>query len=201
MPLWGATDSDESKPKDLTTAEKKQVFANASGWVLEAGSALSGNDNTSATPEVLVAIGGLATSIGAADITEIEFITTAFSKSAAAAGSRTLSVRARFNEPVDVDTSGGTPFLAVTNGNQGSGSGRGPHNLPYASGTGTNELVFTLVIAQNNAATNANDVLVVGANAIDLNSGTIKDAGTSTNSTITNAASIGTAAGSVTVAA
>ena len=102
---------------------------------------------------------------------------------------------------VDVDTSGGTPFLAVTNGNQGSGSGRGPHNLPYVSGTGTNELVFTLVIAQNNAATNANDVLVVGANAIDLNSGTIKDAGTSTNSTITNAASIGTAAGSVTVAA
>ena len=201
MPLWGATDSDESKPKNLTTAEKKQVFANASGWVLEAGSALSGNDNASATPEVLVAIGGLATSIGAADITEIEFITTAFSKSAAAAGSRTLSVRARFNEPVDVDTSGGTPFLAVTNGNQGSGSGRGPHNLPYASGTGTNELVFTLVIAQNNAATNANDVLVVGANAINLNSGTIKDAGTSTNSTITNAASIGTAAGSVTVAA
>ena len=201
MPLWGATDSDESKPKNLTTAEKKQVFANASGWVLEAGSALSGNDNTSATPEVLVAIGGLATSIGAADITEIEFITTAFSKGAAAAASRTLSVRARFNEPVDVDTSGGTPFLAVTNGNQGSGSGRGPHNLPYASGTGTNELVFTLVIAQNNAATNANDVLVVGANAINLNSGTIKDAGTSTNSTITNAASIGTAAGSVTVAA
>ena len=201
MPLWGATDSDESKPKNLTTAEKKQVFANASGWVLEAGSALSGNDNTSATPEVLVAIGGLATSIGAADITEIEFITTAFSKGAAAAASRTLSVRARFNEPVDVNTSGGTPFLAVTNGNQGSGSGRGPHNLPYASGTGTNELVFTLVIAQNNAATNANDVLVVGANAINLNSGTIKDAGTSTNSTITNSASIGTAAGSVTVAA
>ena len=27
MPLWGATDSDESKPKNLTTAEKKQVFA------------------------------------------------------------------------------------------------------------------------------------------------------------------------------
>ena len=201
MSLWGATDSDESKPKNLTTAEKKQVFANASGWVLEAGSPLSGNDNTSATPEVLVAIGGLATSLGAADITEIEFITTAFSKGAAAAASRTLSVRARFNEPVDVNTSGGTPFLAVTNGNQGSGSGRGPHNLPYASGTGTNELVFTLVIAQNNAATNANDVLVVGANAINLNSGTIKDAGTSTNSTITNSASIGTAAGSVTVAA
>ena len=197
MPLWGATDSDESKPKNLTTAEKKQVFANASGWVLEAGSALSGNDNTSATPEVLVAIGELTTSIGAADITEIEWITTAFDKS----DGGSLSVRARFNEAVDVDTSGGTPFLAVTNGNQGSGSGRGPHNLPYASGTGTNELVFTLAIAANNNATNANDVLSIGTNPMNLNSGTIKDAGTNTASTITSAASIGTAAGTVTVVA
>ena len=201
MSLWGASDSDESKPKNLTTAEKKLVFANASGWVLEAGSALSGNDNTSAEPEILVAIGGLATSIGSADITEIEMITTAFSKAAVAASGRTLSVRARFNEAVDVDTSGGTPYLALTNGNQGSGSGRGPHNLPYVSGTGTNELVFTLVIAKDNAATAANDVLTVGANAMNLNSGTIKDAGTSTNSTITSSSAIGTAAGSVTVAA
>ena len=197
MPLWGATDSDESKPKNLTTAEKKQVFANASGWVLEAGSALSGNDNTSATPEVLVAIGELTTSIGAADITEIEWITTAFDKS----DGGSLSVRARFNEAVDVDTSGGVPFLAVTNGNQGSGSGRGPHNLPYASGTGTNELVFTLAIAANNAATNAGDILAIGTNPMNLNSGTIKDAGTNTASTITSAASIGTAAGTITVAA
>ena len=197
MSLWGATDSDESKPKNLTTAEKKLVFANSSGWVLEAGSSLSGNDNTSATPEVLVAIGELTTSIGAADITEIEWITTAFDKS----DGGSLSVRARFNEAVDVDTSGGTPFLAVTNGNQGSGSGRGPHNLAYASGTGTNELVFTLAIAAANAATNAGDILAIGTNPMNLNSGTIKDAGTNTASTITSAASIGTAAGSVTVVA
>jgi hypothetical protein len=197
MSLWGATDSDESKPKNLTTAEKKLVFANSSGWVLEAGSSLSGNDNTSATPEVLVAIGELTTSIGAADITEIEWITTTADKSAGFS----LSVRARFNEAVDVNVSGGTPYLAVTNGNQGSGSGRGPHNLPYASGTGTNELVFTLAIAAANAATNADDVLSIGANAMNLNSGTIKDAGTNTASTITSAASIGTAAGTVTVVA
>ena len=197
MSLWGATDSDESKPKNLTTAEKKLVFANSSGWVLEAGSSLSGNDNTSAQPEVLVAIGELTTSIGAADITEIEWITTAFDKS----DGGSLSVRARFNEAVDVDTSGGTPFLAVTNGNQGSGSGRGPHNLAYASGTGTNELVFTLAIAAANAATNAGDILAIGTNPMNLNSGTIKDAGTNTASTITSAASIGTAAGTVTVVA
>ena len=196
MGLWGATDADESKPKNLTTAEKKEVFANTKGWVREAGSSASGNDNTSADEEVLVAIGGLSSSLGAADITEIEWITTTADKSAGF----TLSARLRFNEPVNVVTTGGTPTLSVTNGNQGAGSGRGPHALAYASGTGTNELVFSLAIAAANAATNADDVLSFGANPLALNSGTIKDV-QGTNATITSAASIGTAAGTVTVVA
>ena len=197
MPLWGATDADESKPKHLTTAQKKEVYAAAGGWTIESGSTMSGNDNTSATPEVLVAIGSLTTSLGTADITELEWITTTADKSEGFS----LSVRARFNEAVDVATGSGVPYLAVTNGNEGSGTGRGPHNLPYASGTGTNELVFTLAIAAANAATNADDVLVIGTNAMALNSGTIKDAGTSSNSTITSSSAIGTAAGSITVTA
>jgi hypothetical protein len=187
-PLWGASDADESKPKNLTTAEKKEVFANSSGWVREAGSALSGNDNTNADPELLVAISGLAVSIGAADITEIEFITTAFDKS----DGGTLQVRVRFNEAVDVT---GTPQLTVVNDTNAN------HTLSYASGTGTNELVFSLTIAAGNAATDADDVLSIGANAVSLNGGTIKDTGTNTASTITNAASIGTAAGTITVTA
>ena len=198
MPLWGATDSDESKPKNLTTAEKKEVFANASGWVREAGSALSGNDNTDADPEVLVAIGELSTSIGAADITEVEMVTTTADKSEGF----TISVRVRYNEPVDVVTTGGTPTLAVTNGNEGTGTGRGPHTLSYASGTGTNELIFSLAIAAANAATNADDVLTVGAQSIALNSGTIKDAsGTASDASRVISSAQGTAAGSVTVTA
>ena len=198
MPLWGATDSDESKPKNLTTAQKKQVFANASGWVLEAGSALSGNDNTDADPEVLVAIGELSTSIGAADITEVEMVTTTADKSEGF----TISVRVRYNEPVDVVTTGGTPTLAVTNGNEGTGTGRGPHSLSYASGTGTNELIFSLAIAAANAATNADDVLTVGAQTIALNSGTIKDAsGTASDAALVISGAVGTAAGTVTVTA
>ena len=198
MSLWGATDADESKPKNLTTAEKKEVFANASGWVREAGSVLSGNGNTSASPEVLVALRGLAVKLGNADITEIEFITTSFDKS----DGGNIDVRVRFNEPVVVSTSGGTPRVSITNGNQGSGSGRGPHLANYLSGTGTNELIFRCTIAAANAATNAGDILVIGANATALNSGTIKDVATSTtNATITNSSAIGTAAGSITVAA
>jgi len=196
MPLWGNSDADESKPKNLTTAEKKEVYATASGWVREAGSALSGNNNTSATPELLVAISALSTNLGAADVTEVEWITTAADKSAGF----TLSVRVRYNEAVAVT---GTPTLAVTNGNQGSGSGRGPHTLVYASGTGTNELVFSLAIAAANAATNADDVLVIGAqNILKPGGATIKDAtGTASDSAVAISGGQGTAAGSITVVA
>ena len=196
MPLWGNSDADESKPKNLTTAEKKEVYATASGWVREAGSALSGNNNTSATPELLVAISALSTNLGAADVTEVEWITTAADKSAGF----TLSVRVRYNEAVTVT---GNPTLAVTNGNQGSGSGRGPHTLVYASGTGTNELVFSLAIAAANAATNADDVLVIGAqNILKPGGATIKDAtGTASDSAVAISGGQGTAAGSITVVA
>lgn len=193
MSLWGATDADESKPKNLTTAEKKEVFANASGWVREAGSVLSGNGNTSASPEVLVALRGLAVKLGNADITEIEFITTSFDKS----DGGNIDVRVRFNEAVTVNTSGGTPTLTITNDTPS-------RNLTatYFSGTGKNELVFRKTIAAANAATNAGDVLSIAANAMALASGTIKDtADGTTNATITNSGAIGTAAGTITVAA
>ena len=37
MGLWGATDADEAKPKYLTTAEKRDVYADAGGWKQAAG--------------------------------------------------------------------------------------------------------------------------------------------------------------------
>jgi len=197
MGLWGASDADESKPKNLTTAEKKEVFATTAGWVREAGNASSGNDNANADPEVLVAIGGLTTSLGAATIDSVDLNTTVADKS----DGFTLSVTVRYNEAVDVVTTGGTPTIAVTNGNEGAGSGRGPHTLSYASGTGTNELLFTLAIAAANAATNEDDVLSVGAQNVALNSGTIKDAGTATNAEVAISSAQGTAAGTVTVTA
>ena len=193
MSSWGASDSDESKPKYLTDAEKKLVFANSSGWVLEAGSEsarFTGNDNPDAQPEVLVAIGGLATSIGAADITEVEFVTTAFDKS----DGGNMDMLVRFNEQVDVT---GTPQFLITN--QTSSSRNITCN--YLSGTGTNELTFRKVIGAAANDTNANDVLKVVANPVSLNGGTIKDKGTSTVSTITSSVAIGTAAGTLTVTA
>ena len=185
MSLWG----NDIKPKNLTDAEKKEVFANKSGWVREAGSVLSGNGNTGADPEVLVAISNLSANMGAANITEIEFVTTSFDKS----DGGNIDVRVRFNEPVTVT---GTPQLTITNDTPS-------RNLTadYLSGSTTNELIFRETIAAANAATNAGDVLSIGANATALNGGTIKDTGEGTVAAITNVASIGTAAGTITVAA
>ena len=66
MPLWGTSaDAITNRPKWCPTDEDSKhnrgdVFANQSGWVRKAGTAATGNGNTSADPEILVAIGGLA---------------------------------------------------------------------------------------------------------------------------------------------
>jgi len=193
MSLWSPLGT---KPKFLTEDEKKLVYATASGWVLEAGAEsarLTGNNNPDAQPEVLVAIGDLATSMSSATITEIEFITTSFSKAAGG----TFSMRVRFDEEVTVDTSGGTPHFVINNTTNAARH----QTCLYASGSGTNELVFSKTLGTNSADVNANDVLNVIANPITLNSGTIKDKGTTTDSDITSVLSIGSAAGTLTVAA
>ena len=196
MPLWGASDADESKPKWLTTEEKKNVIATQAGWVRKAGTAESGNSNTSADVEVLAAISGLSVSIGQATITYVDWTSSVatFDKSAGF----TLSVTVGYNEAVTVT---GSPTIAITNGNQGSGSGRGPHTLVYASGSTTNALVFTLVIAAANAATNADDVLSVAAQSVALNSGTMVDTIGAGNAELVITAAQGTACGTVTVTA
>ena len=190
MSLWG----NDIKPKNLTTAEKKEVYATASGWVREAGSVLSGNDNTNATPEVLVAIGGLATNMGAANITEIEFVTTSIGE---AAGGN-IDVRVRFNERVDIT---GTPQVTVTNSQAGGGTDA-TFTAGYNSGTGTNEIVFRATYGAADGGIAEDDVLSIGTNVVALNFGSIKDSGTNIDVyPYTNSAAIGTAAGTLTVVA
>ena len=189
MPLWGNSDAVEAKPKHFTDAEKLNVYATEKGWVKKITG--TGGRANRIQEEVIVAIGDLGTALNLADITAIDWNISAFDKS----DGGTLSVTVTFNEPVEVATDGGTPTLTVTNDTNSN------HTLLYASGSGTNRLTFELAIAAANAATDAGDVLSIGANAMALNGGSVKDAGTSTNATITNSSAIGTAAGSITVAA
>jgi len=70
MALWGKVDtSATNKPKYLpdNTNSKYDIthcYADQSGWVMRAGSVATGNGNTSASPEILVAISGLAGATG-----------------------------------------------------------------------------------------------------------------------------------------
>ena len=192
MALWGVSDADEAKPKWLSATDKSNTFASAAGWVLRR------TVGSRTLEELLVAVGsstGLATDIGQADITAIDWVSTAWDVSAGG----TLSATVSYNEAVTVS---GSPTLSVTNGNQGSGSGRGPHVLVYASGSTTNQLTFNLAIGAGNAAIAADDVLVFGANAVAHAGGsTIVDTVGGGNATITSAAGIGTLAGSITAVA
>ena len=196
MALWGSGDGGvaaEKKPTWLTTEDARDVYATTGGWTAAAG----GTDNAAAQREVLVAIGNLSeaavvsTGLAAATISSVNWNISTFDKSAGG----TLSVTVNYNEAIDVATGGGTPTIVVTNDQ------RANHTLSYASGTGTNRLTFTLVIAAANAATNAGDILSVAAQNVAKNGGTIKDAGVSTNAQIAISAAHGTAAGTITVVA
>lgn len=182
MPLWGtAHASDSNKPKFLPEDEnskytKGNAYATESGWVMQAGTASSGNDNTSATPEVLVAIGGLAgadatSGLRAPTITDMRFIvgSTATTDLTAGTSAQTVTVEITWDEGVTV---AGSPTIAVANGNEGTGSGRGPYTCVYtATGSTANRKRFTLAsqtIAED-------DVLTIGGANIQLAGGTISD--------------------------
>ena len=155
MSSWGTTDVPASKPKYLTDAEKLNCGASEAGWTVPAG----GNSNPAADREVLVAIGGLGTSLGVAEIKSVNYGFTTYS---AAAGG-TLSVSINFNENVVVT---GIPQVELNN------SVNANHTLSYASGTGSNRLIFSLVVDAGQDITDG-DVLSIEAGSVTLNDGTI----------------------------
>ena len=195
MSLWGASDSDESKPKWLTTAEKKNVYATTAGWVEEAGNSTSGNGNTSAAPEVLACVGDLTVSIGAADIGSVDMVTTAWDASAGG----TFQVRVRWNEAVDVVEAGSG--LKMTLQRTPDGGSAASHTLRYASGTGTNELIFSLAIAGGSPVA-ADDVFAIPSQSlVKAGATTVKDAGTSTASAVAISSAAAATAGTITATA
>lgn len=182
MALWGTSpDVATNKPKYLPASEdsnynKADCYATQSGWVMEAGHPSSGNGNTSATPEVLVAIRGLAgatdsTGLHEPTVTSMRFVvgSTAATDLTAGTSSQTIEVEITWDEAVTV---AGSPTVSVANGNQGTGSGRGPYTLVYtATGSSANRKRFKLAsqtIAED-------DVLTLGGANIQLAGGTISD--------------------------
>lgn len=196
MAGWGATDSDESKPKWLTADQKEDVFANASGWVVKGGSTMTGNGNTNATPEVLVALGSLATSLGQATIDAVDFVSTAFDVS----DGGSIIAEVSYNEQVLVSTA--APLLVLTNSQAGGGSAASitltmDGTLPVTS----DKLTFSTTIGAGGSTIVADDVLSIGAQSINLNGGTIVDKIGGGNAERAISAAQGTAGGTLTATA
>ena len=175
MSLWGdAHAASTNKPKFLPADEdsnynRADCYATQAGWVMQAGHPSSGNGNTSADPEVLVASGGLAgatdtTGLRAPTVTSMRFVTASLTNG----GSKTLKVEITWDEGVTV---AGSPRVVVANGNQSS-DGDGNATLTYtATGSTANRKRFT-----NASLTfSTSDVYTLGGSNISLNSGTISD--------------------------
>ncbi len=181
MPLWGtAHAAATNKPKFLTTDEdsdytRQDSYATQGGWAMRAGTKSQGNDNTSADPEILVAIGNLAgstdtTGLRAPTVTHMRFVkgTTATTDLTAADSTARVMVEITWDEAVTVV---GSPQVVVANSNA-SGGGFGNYTLTYtATGSTANRKRFE---ATSQSLGNT-DVLTLGGSNITLNSGTISD--------------------------
>ena len=163
-----------------STASKANVHMSESGWVRTITAtdyAWAGNDDTASDQEILVAFRGTAEQGWYAYSYWVN--TTAISESTRVA----VEIHVHFQERVDVT---GNPTITVTNGKQGSGT-LTSLVCPYLSGTGGHRLLFKSAVPSANQL-KEDDILYLGINALSLAGGTIKDAGTSTNSLISNAA-------------
>ena len=115
-----------------------------------------------------------------ANITSIKFGTDKVVR----ANGGTITCHVLFDEDVQVT---GTPVMNLINDNGGVGSGR-VAQLSYVSGGNSDELTFSTTYGADAAAMpNPDDKLTIGANAIDLNGGTIQsDSSPSNPADITN---------------
>jgi len=149
MPLWKKSTSAESRPQFLRasdTAEYKQenAFATQSGWSYKAGTSASGNDNTSATPEILVAMGGLAATLGAANVLSADFTAGEYART------ETFDIALTFDEAITVTSVAWSADQVISNKVYFTISNYGPTDMvddgamqmQYYSGSGTNRLVF-----------------------------------------------------------
>ena len=181
MALWGtAHAAATNKPKFLTTDEdsdytRQDSYATQGGWAMRAGTPSQGNDNTSADPEILVAIGDLAgstdtTGLRAPTVTSMRFVkgTTATTDLTAVDSTGRVMVEITWDEAVTV---AGSPQVVIANSNA-SGGGFGNYTLTYtATGSTANRKRF---VATSQSLGNT-DVLTLGGANITLNSGTISD--------------------------
>ena len=153
MGLWGKSTSADSRPKFLkgdgaegAGGKQEDALATTRGWELKAGTAASGTDNASAQSDILVSIGGLSATLGAANLMSVDFAAGTYAHD----GSDDFDLVYTFDEAVTVTSAAATANTTISNkvhvGVQCLGptdmANDGVMQLQYHSGSGTNKLVF-----------------------------------------------------------
>ena len=180
MALWGKTSNAESRPKSLpmdsnSGYSREFVTANKKGWVFQPGlaSAATGNDNTSAAPEILVCIRNLSVSTQSANLLSIDYTAGAYADAA------DFDLVLTFDEAITVTSAAATANQTITNKAYILLSELGATDMAedstvacqYYSGTGTNTLTF-----RGRLNTTANGYLAFADSMINLNgSATMQD--------------------------
>ena len=151
MALWGKSTTTESRPKWLggdgaqgASGAKEDAFANTAGWALRAGTAASGNDNTSAQVELLAAVSGLSTTLGVANVLSVDYTAGEYARG------ETFDMVLTFDEAITVVSAAWSADQVITNklyfivGNYGPTdmADDGSMKMQYYAGSGTNKITF-----------------------------------------------------------
>ena len=151
MALWGKSTAAESRPKWLggdgsqgASGAKEDAFANTAGWALRAGTAASGNDNTSAQVELLACVSGLSTTLGVANVLSVDYTAGEYART------ETFDMVITFDEAITVVSAAWSANQTITNklyfivGNYGPTdmADDGSMKMQYYAGSGTNKITF-----------------------------------------------------------
>ena len=158
MGLWSNTAAAASRPKNYSedvnasgnNGAITDIVTNEGGWALAPGLAASGNDNTDANPEILIALSGLQGGVigGTVNVRSIGWTDGAYADGA------TFDITVNFEEPVDITSAARTADQVITNKAYILLSRIGATDMvedntiaaQYFSGSGTNSLVFRGVL-------------------------------------------------------
>ena len=150
MSLWGKSTSAESRPKflggDGAHQKKEDCLATTRGWEMKAGTISSGNGNANAQSELLVAIGGLSSILGAANVLSVDWTEGTYAHD----GSADFDIVFTYDEAVTVTSAAATADNTISNKIHTSMHILGPTDMAkdadmkmqYQSGSGTNQLTF-----------------------------------------------------------
>ncbi len=185
MSLWGTSDSAiTNKPKFLTDDANSDYditksYASNKGWMMRNSSA-TGNDNTSADDEILVAIGGLAgtstsTGLKRPTITRVRFGESAYT------GAVPITVEVSWDEAVQYDAGSPATFVVVSTGTNITCTATHMDGVAIADEMQGNTIRFTgTTVDQNATLSIANNTVIGDPDLSDAIDGTALNAASKT---------------------